>query len=160
MYPITRQQNFRLVKIETNRVENIMRKEKIACYEQFLLFSQCVPQQERHCLVMGFYTYYICSPPRQDKMQNVTYSLSNYVFNYFCIFMPYIYTPTKQMFFWGVLESACLSVCPCIRVPVYLCVHLCVRVSICVQNTSFCQSTGRGGINPFPNNPWILCTSP
>ena len=26
------------------RVENIVRKEEIACYEQFLIFSQCFPQ--------------------------------------------------------------------------------------------------------------------
>ena len=26
------------------RVENIVRKEEIACYKQFLLFSQCFPQ--------------------------------------------------------------------------------------------------------------------
>ena len=54
---ITRLQNFRLVQIETNRrryfkvhlneklvpyqVENIVRKGEIACYNQFLLFSQC-----------------------------------------------------------------------------------------------------------------------
>ena len=36
--------------------------------------------------------------------------------------------------------------------------HVCpsIRVSVCVQNTSFCQSAGRG-INPFPNKPWFLC---
>ena len=27
-----------------NRVENIVKKEEIACYQQFLLFSQCFPQ--------------------------------------------------------------------------------------------------------------------
>ena len=57
--PITRQQNFRLVQIETNcrqhfkvhlewkirtRVENILRKGEIACYKQFFFFSQCFPQ--------------------------------------------------------------------------------------------------------------------
>ena len=38
--------------------------------------------------------------------------------------------------FWVKVESACLSVCPS--------VHLCpsILVSVCVQNTSFCQSAG------------------
>ena len=45
--------NFRRVQTETNcrrhfkvpyRVENIVRKGKIACYKQLLLFSQCFPQ--------------------------------------------------------------------------------------------------------------------
>ena len=36
------------------------------------------------------------------------------------------------MFLGGILDSACLSVCTSIHVP------------ICVQNTSFCQSAGRG----------------
>ena len=36
--------------------------------------------------------------------------------------------------FGGILESACLTVHPC--------VHPCV--SVCVQNTSICQSAGRG----------------
>ena len=34
--------------------------------------------------------------------------------------------------FGAILKSACLSV------------HMCVRVSICVQNSSLCQSTGEG----------------
>ena len=67
---ISRRQNFRLVQIKTNcrrymyfesalkikkkkkkpkkqaayRVENIVRKEEIACYKPFLLFWQCFPQ--------------------------------------------------------------------------------------------------------------------
>ena len=36
------------------------------------------------------------------------------------------------MFYGELLESACLSLCPC------------VCVSLCVQNTNFYQSVGRG----------------
>ena len=35
----------------------------------------------------------------------------------------------------GILESACLSV------GLFVSVRLCVSVLVCVQNTSFCQST-------------------
>ena len=42
--------------------------------------------------------------------------------------------PSKTNNFGGILESTCLYVCPC------------VCVSVCVQTTSFCQSTG-GGIS-------------
>ena len=57
---ICRRHNFRLVQIEQiaddnlkciknekdepYRIENIVRKGEIACYKQFLLFSQCFPQ--------------------------------------------------------------------------------------------------------------------
>ena len=40
--------------------------------------------------------------------------------------------PRKTNVFGGILESACLSVC------------LSVHVSVCVQNTRFCQSAGGG----------------
>ena len=62
-FTITRRQDFRLVQIETNcighfkvhlkkkkklsytcRIENIVREGEIACYKQFLLFSQSFPQ--------------------------------------------------------------------------------------------------------------------
>ena len=48
------------------------------------------------------------------------------------------YTPAKQMFYGGVLESACLFI------------HVSVSVSVSEQN-SICQSPG-GCINPFPND--------
>ena len=38
---------------------------------------------------------------------------------------------------------------------VRLSIHVSVCLSICVQNISSCQSTGRG-INPFTDKPWIL----
>ena len=50
-----------------------------------------------------------------------------------------LYNPRKTDVFRVVLKSACLSVC----LPIF------------VQNTSVCQSAGRG-INPFPNKPWFL----
>ena len=42
------------------------------------------------------------------------------------------YTPAKMNIFRGILELACLSVCSYIF------------VSVCVQNTRFCKSTGEG----------------
>ena len=41
--------------------------------------------------------------------------------------------------FEGILELSCLSF------------HVSLRVSVCVQNTCFCQSIGRG-INPLPDD--------
>ena len=38
--------------------------------------------------------------------------------------------------FGGILELVCVSV--------YRCALLCVLVSVCVRNTSFCQSAGGG----------------
>ena len=43
----------------------------------------------------------------------------------------YLY-PHKTNDLWGILESACLSILPC------------VSVSAFVQNTNFCQSAGGG----------------
>ena len=40
----------------------------------------------------------------------------------------------KKKDFWGILESACLSISPCVRPSVY--------VSVCEQYTSSCQSAG------------------
>ena len=47
--------------------------------------------------------------------------------------------------YWN--QAVCLSVC------VYpsLCPPVCLSMCLSVQNTSFCQSAGRG-INPFPDN--------
>ena len=74
----------------------------------------------------------------------------------------YLY-PWKRNVFWSILESASLSVCPC------MCVSLCVsvHVSVCAPNASLCQSTSMGIkshlvtvlVNPFPHNdtfwrPW------
>ena len=50
-----------------------------------------------------------------------------------------IFIPPQNECFGAILETACLSV----RVSV----RLCVRVSVCVQNTTFCQSAG-GDIKP------------
>ena len=50
------------------------------------------------------------------------------------IFVQFDYSPAKWMFFGDILESAYLSVCVAIR--------LCVYVSVCVPNTTFCQSAG------------------
>ena len=43
-----------------------------------------------------------------------------------------IYIPCKMNVFGGILEPSCLSVRPCILVP----------INICKQNISFCQSLG------------------
>ena len=53
--------------------------------------------------------------------------------------------------FWGILESACLYVCPS--------VYLCVRMSACVKNTSFCQSAG-GGIKSHSATALVFPVSP
>ena len=58
---------------------------------------------------------------------------------HFLLFPQYLY-PAKQMFSGVILESACLSIRLCVLPTVCPTIH----VSVCVQNTSYCQSTGWG----------------
>ena len=60
-----------------------------------------------------------------------------------CTHLCSVSTPSQNKCFGGILEAACLSVLPC------ACVF--VLVSVCIQNTSFCQSAS-GGIIPLPND--------
>ena len=65
----------------------------------------------------------------------------------FFTFLSHNCTPAKRIFFADILESACLS----IRVSV----NSSVRVSVYVQNISFCQSAG-GGIKSHLVTAFVL----
>ena len=58
-------------------------------------------------------------------------------------------TPAKQMFFWGTVESACLSVYKMLIIVLLLCIEPFPKQALvftCLQNMSFENNVGKGEI--------------